>query len=203
MFSRAIAVNDSSRIAKTVSEELKRGHGLIIVQKGNMAVTTAFIPSNPREWDSLTYQERNFLSSSKSQKSVLRRKKSIIEESARAFVELVRSSLTVRETAKLLNVNPSRIRQRLGGHPRTLYGFKIGEEWFVPCFQFDDNTVIPGIDKVIRELDPNLHPLSVARWFTTPNQDLAVGTDDMPLSPLDWLKGGNPPKIPVELAADL
>ncbi len=203
MLTRTILRNDSTRIARTVSEELKKGRGVVIVPKGNMAIATAFVPSTPSHVHSLTEAEQSILTEGKPRKMFQTGNRSAIEESARAFGELVRGSLTVNETARFLQVNPSRVRQRLGGNPRTLYGFKVEDEWYVPRFQFRGRKTIPGVDRVIREIDPQLHPLSVLRWFTAPCPDLVIESDELPLSPLDWLRTGNPPDAVAQIAADL
>jgi len=203
MLSRTIPRNDSTTIARTISEELKKGRGVVIVPKGNMAVATAFVPSTPGHEHSLTEAEQSILSRGKPRRKFQAGNRSAIEESARAFGELVRESLTVNETARYLQVNPSRVRQRLGGKPRTLYGFKVDDEWFVPRFQFRGRKMIPGVDRVIRAIDPQLHPLSVLRWFTMPCPDLVIEDNDLPLSPVDWLRTGNRPDAVAELAADL
>ena len=69
---------------------------------------------------------------------------------------------------------------------------------------FDGGELIPGIGEVISQLNPELHPVAVFRWFTTPNPDLS--TDDPRggnLSPRDWLRLGFPVQPVVELASNL
>lgn len=46
-------------------------------------------------------------------------------------------------------------------------------------------------------LDPELHPVAVLTWLTSPQPDL----DDV--SPRDWLCAGNPPETVAELASSL
>jgi hypothetical protein len=110
-------------------------------------------------------------------------------------------SYTAEQAADLLGVNASRIRQRLGGPSRTLYGIKPGKEWRIPKFQFEGRRLIPGIERVVERLAAGLHPVAVYRWFLTPIPDLTV--DETPTSPLDWLRLGNPPEVVAELAAGL
>jgi len=203
MLTRTILRKDSTKIARTISEELKKGRGVVIVPKGNMVVATVFVPSDPDHAHSPAEAEQSILSQGKPRKMFQTGNRSAIEESARAFGELIRESLTVNETARYLQVNPSRVRQRLGGNPRTLYGFKVEDEWYVPRFQFRGRKMIPGIDGVIREIDPQLHPLSVLRWFTMPCPDLVIEDNELSLSPVDWLRTGNRPDAVAQLAADL
>lgn len=119
---------------------------------------------------------------------------------------LLGSALSTEEVAERLGVQPSRIRQRLNSDPPTLYGVRgSSREWLVPSFQFNEQGVIPGLGKVIAALDPELHPVSVYRWFHAPNPDLVdeelMGEE--PLSPLDWLAAGQDPELVVELARNL
>ncbi len=51
--------------------------------------------------------------------------------------------------------------------------------------------LITGIEKVIRELNPTLHPVEVCRWFTTKNQELVTSDEESePVTPLEWLQLG-------------
>ncbi|MCK5796091.1 MAG: hypothetical protein KAI47_02855 [Deltaproteobacteria bacterium] len=118
------------------------------------------------------------------------------------YASLVANSLSVSDAAKHLKVEASRVRQRLGD--RTAYGFKYRGTWKLPSFQFDKNGLVPDIDLVTRSLPTDLHPVAVLTWFTSPNVDLpSPGSKDAPMSPLDWLRSGNEPKIIVELATAL
>lgn len=116
---------------------------------------------------------------------------------AALYAALLGSSLSVAQAAAHLGVVESRIRQRLS--ERTLYGIKHPGGWRLPRFQFADGGTVPGIERVLPRLAPDLHPLEVVGWFTTPNPDLAVGEDERPVSPLDWLSAG----LPVDAVADL
>jgi len=118
------------------------------------------------------------------------------------YARLLNESYTVEEVARLLGVNTSRIRQRLIGPARTLFGVKFGKAWRVPRFQFQGRRLVPGLEIVLRRLPANLHPVAVHRWFTSPNPDLA-SDGGTPISPLGWLRTGNPPELVAELAADL
>ena len=74
----------------------------------------------------------------------------------------------------------------------------------MPPFQFGENgSLVPGIEAVVRELDPKLHPVAVMRWFAAPNPDLATEEGETSLTPLEWLKAGNSPEPVAQLASDL
>ena len=94
----------------------------------------------------------------------------------------------------------SRIRQRLT-RDRTLYGIKIQSGWRIPKFQFIGNTLIPGLEKVIPQLDPSINPVAVLTWFITANPDLEK--EETTISPLEWLVQGYDPLIITHLAEDL
>jgi excisionase family DNA binding protein len=123
-------------------------------------------------------------------------------QAAAAYQELRSTSLTVEEAARRLGVNASRIRQRLAD--RSLYGIKDGNAWLLPAFQFGPRALVPGVSAVLRSLPPDIGPLAAARWFSSPNPDLCTrDADEAPLTPLEWLLGGNPPEAAAALAAAL
>lgn len=113
------------------------------------------------------------------------------------------TGLTTHEAAKRLNVNDSRVRQRLA--KRSLYGIKAGDEWRLPAFQFARTGLVPGIDRVLPRLPSRLSPIAVYRWLHTPNPDLDDGSEEQgrTLTPLQWLQTGGDPEVVAELAAGL
>jgi hypothetical protein len=122
---------------------------------------------------------------------------------AAEYANLVRDSYSTDQAATLLDVNSSRIRQRVARDPRTLYGIRLSHGWRIPKFQFDGRRLIPGIEQVLPALPRDVHPVAVHRWFTLPNVDLVDESEEARLSPLDWLRTGRSPQIVAELAADL
>jgi hypothetical protein len=121
---------------------------------------------------------------------------------ASAYEELREGSLTVDEAAARLQVNTSRVRQRLG--ERSLFGLKDGNTWLLPAFQFRPKGLVPGVGVVVRRMPPDISPLAAAQWFTSPNPDLCTRDEnERPLTPLQWLLGGNSPEAAAELAAAL
>ena len=118
---------------------------------------------------------------------------------AAAHAELLKDSLSVAATAKRLGVDTSRVRQRI--YARSLYAVKRRGAWLVPAFQLDRRGLVPGLDLVVAELSPTLHPVAVRRWFTTANADLLLG--DEPVSPIAWLSSGGPPGVAAMLAGDI
>jgi hypothetical protein len=120
------------------------------------------------------------------------------------FSALIVSAVSTKEAASLLEVDPSRIRQRLIGPRPTLYGVKWRGEWLLPRFQFAGKEEIPGFAEVVPHLDPHLNPVAVARWFLSPSPDLVVEKDDEePMSPRDWLLAGHSPMEVARLAEGL
>jgi hypothetical protein len=126
-----------------------------------------------------------------------------LERSKIEFELLLKDSLTLEKAAKNLGVNASRLRQRLG--QRTLYGIKDGGSWRLPRFQFASKgkKLVRGIEKVLPKVPTGAHPLAVATWFSTPHQDLVLGEDDTPVTPLEWLESGNHPTPIAELLAEI
>lgn len=118
--------------------------------------------------------------------------------------KLVQDSYTTSQAAKQLHVKDSRIRQRLGGPRRSLFGFRHGKSWLIPKFQVDGRHIVRGLEDVVPSLSPGLHPVSVARWFQMPNPDLPNPTNEEEIvSPLDWLRTGGDPEAVASLAATL
>ncbi len=120
---------------------------------------------------------------------------------AGAYARLCAQALTTKEAAALLHVQPSRIRQRLG--ERSLFGIEKEDHWVLPRFQFDNDRLIPGIGKVLQALDDALHPITVERFFNTPQPELYAEEVDRDLTPREWLQAGYNPTIVVRLARDL
>ena len=118
--------------------------------------------------------------------------------------KLVQDSYTTNQAGKRLRVKDSRIRQRVGGLRPSLFGFRHGKSWLIPKFQIESGQIIRGLEYVVPHLSPGLHPVSVARWFQTPNSDLANPmNEEETVSPLDWLRTGGDPEVAGALAATL
>jgi hypothetical protein len=112
------------------------------------------------------------------------------------YMALLETSWTTAEIAELLEVDVSRIRQRL--RERSLYGIEYDGERRLPRFQFERGQVLPGLRDVLAILPEALNPLDVAEWFLTPTADLEVG--ERAVSPREWLLRGEPIGTVVELA---
>lgn len=121
---------------------------------------------------------------------------------AERYAALLASAFTVPEAARRLGVDGSRVRQRLLA--RQLYGIRRSRGWLLPRFQFADSGMVPGVEHILPRLSPDLHPLVVATWFTTPHPDLARPGDpeETPVSPRDWLLCGGNPSVVTDLADD-
>jgi hypothetical protein len=126
-----------------------------------------------------------------------------VRQSVLAYARLVEGSLSVERAAKLLRVDPSRVRQRLGGPAPSLYGFKFRGTWHLPAEQFDGRAALPGLAEVVPAIPRDLHPLEVVQWLTLPNPDLTPGEEGEHLSPRDWLRTGHPPAAVVDRAREL
>lgn len=134
-----------------------------------------------------------------------------IARASAAYSALLETALTIKSVAGALERNESRIRQRL--LQRSLYGIRRGRSWLLPLFQFQVEErkgtrtvkgVVPGIEQVFPALSPDLHPVSVWRWFTSPSTELMdAAALDKATSPRDWLLAGRDPKPVADLARDL
>jgi hypothetical protein len=112
------------------------------------------------------------------------------------YMALLETSFTTSEAADLLQVDVSRIRQRL--RERSLFGIEYDGERRLPRFQFERHLVLPGLREVLAALPEALNPVDVAEWFLSPNPDLELGTS--PVSPREWLLRGESADAVVALA---
>jgi hypothetical protein len=114
------------------------------------------------------------------------------------YMALLETSYSTSEAASYLQVDASRIRQRL--RENSLFGIDYDGEKRLPRFQFERKQVLPGIREVIAALPADLNPLDVAEWFLSPNPDLEIDAQEMPLSPRQWLLKGHAVEPVVMLA---
>lgn len=117
------------------------------------------------------------------------------------YVALIETSLGAAEVAGILQVDVSRVRQRL--RERSLFGVEYEGEWKLPKFQFERRKVLPGLSTVLMAVPAEMNALEVAEWFLSPNSDLEIEGKDRPFSPRDWLLRGLPPERVAELAREL
>lgn len=120
---------------------------------------------------------------------------------AQDYARMCVEALSTTEAAALLHVQPSRIRQRLAA--RTLLGLAKDDRWVLPRFQFSGGKPVPGIGRVLQVLDEALHPVTVERFFATPQPELYAEEVGRPLTPREWLQAGYDPESVVRLARDL
>ena len=134
-------------------------------------------------------------------KPSLRAENDPLIKSQAQYMALLEDGLSAAETAKLLRVDVSRVRQRL--RERSLFGIAYEGSWRLPRFQFEGRHVIPGLAQVLKSLPTDLFPLDLVDWFALPDPDLALDSDAAPLSPREWLLSGRPIEAVVALARDL
>ena len=122
-------------------------------------------------------------------------------EFAAEFGAILATSLSATQAGERLGgVTAVRVRQMIG--EGSLYALRLEGRWKIPVFQFQETRLVPNIAAVNAVLPRTLDPVSVLRWYTTPDPELvAVGGDV--LSPLEWLKAGMDCARVVDLARDL
>ncbi|MBI2709159.1 MAG: helix-turn-helix domain-containing protein [Actinobacteria bacterium] len=120
-------------------------------------------------------------------------------EAAVGLARQLTEALTVEEAATHLGVTPSRVRQRLAA--RSLYGVRVGGRWRIPEWQLRGPATIPHLATILRNLRPELHPLTVHGFFTAPKPELQ--RDGRPMEPIAWLATGGDPTELIRLAAAL
>lgn len=112
-------------------------------------------------------------------------------ETAGHAAHLAVTAFTAEAVATGLGVSASRVRQkRLAGE---LWAIPDGQTWVFPVLQFEtgDNggptRQVRGLDRVLKALPGDLHPVAVAGFLRTPQADLF---HDRPMTPIDWLRAG-------------
>lgn len=124
-------------------------------------------------------------------------------ESLVKYTNMLATGSSTREAAEALGVSEGRVRQRVVSE-KTLLGVKTSRGWRLPVFQFEGGSEVPNIGKVLKGIDPGLHPLSVANWFSLPKPELYLGDDEERLlSPREWLLSGGDPETLLPFARDL
>ncbi|MHB1711406.1 MAG: hypothetical protein ACYCV7_08390 [Acidimicrobiales bacterium] len=110
------------------------------------------------------------------------------------------TSISVKEAAARMGLDPSRVHHRIGD--KALYGYKIGARLRLPLWQFDgDGTPLPNLRAVLSSLPSDLHPLAVDGFMDSPNADLEIG--NVPVSPARWLAAGGAVGAVTALAHDI
>src|SRR5690606_32877255 len=115
------------------------------------------------------------------------------------YTAMIIEALTVHDAARLLRISPRSVQRRIAS--RKLYAIRASIGWALPRFQFDGERELPGLQEVLWDLEQGIHPLSVKRFFLTPQVDLRTAGDEQPLAPRDWLLLGRSPKDVARLAA--
>jgi hypothetical protein len=121
-------------------------------------------------------------------------------DAAATYAAVLAGSLSVTEVARQLGVDSSRVRHRLAA--RQLLGVRRTDGWRLPRWQFGaDGTPLPGLERVLRALPADIHPVVVARFFATRAPELRMG--GATVTPRDWLAGGGDPAPVVALVRGL
>lgn len=117
------------------------------------------------------------------------------------YMALIETGLSTAQAATMLDVDVSRIRQRIREH--SLFGVEYEGGWRLPRFQFERKKVLPGLAVVLAALPAELNALDVATWFLESNLDLEADEEGGPMSPRAWLLHGGSPITVARLARHL
>jgi len=112
---------------------------------------------------------------------------------------LVASAIPLAEAARRLDVNPSRLRQRL--QEGSLVGVRDpgGRSWLVPAFQFTSEGELPGLRTALKGIRKDARPVEIDSFFETPQPDLE-DEEGGAMTPLAWLRRSGDPEIVRGLA---
>jgi len=112
---------------------------------------------------------------------------------------LRRRSVLFADAAKLLQVSKPRISQMTA--QQALYCFRLDDLAYYPLWQFIDGKILPGMKAVLLGTGGDVHPLSIHRFFNTELAELSL--EDVPVTPIQWLKNGGNTDILTQLVAQL
>lgn len=104
---------------------------------------------------------------------------------------MVATAVPIASAAQRLGVDPSRLRQRIREGTLLAVRRPQGHGWLIPAFQLTPTGEVPHLARVLAAAQRHLSPLSVARAFELPDEELDGVT------PRDWLLSGGDP-APVE-----
>jgi hypothetical protein len=129
-----------------------------------------------------------------------RRERDPRADATATYAGVLAGTLTVGAVAAKLGIDTSRVRHRLAR--RQLVGIRRTDGWRLPTWQFGaDGAPLPGLERVLRALPADVHPVTLARFFATAVPELTVGR--AAVSPRAWLEGGGDPAPVAALAAAL
>jgi hypothetical protein len=107
---------------------------------------------------------------------------------------LVKTAYRADEVARGLGISRARVGQRR--RARSLWAVNDNGSWTYPAMQFDvidaggpsALKVVRQLGRVLRALPTDVHPLAIAGFLLTPQQELAI--NDRPYAVRDWLSSG-------------
>lgn len=122
----------------------------------------------------------------------------VLAGQARSRALLNENSLSTAEVAALLGRAPANVRRsRLEGDLYSPGSGTPGQSLRFPRWQFVGNSPLRGLRKVMRAFPSHLHPLSIERFMTTPNQELEN------MTPVEWLASDGDADVVAKVADEL
>jgi hypothetical protein len=123
-----------------------------------------------------------------------------VAATAAVATDLVARSATVADVAARAGVSASRVRHWIA--ERRIVALRVGGRNLLPDWQFGaDGRPLPHLAEILLALPEDLHPLSLAGFFSTPQPELAV--EGRALDAAEWLSAGGDPSAVVALAEGL
>ena len=116
---------------------------------------------------------------------------------AAATERATRDGYTTNEVAQGYGLKPANIRREVARRGLYTSGRGRDGQHVFPRWQFTDDGPLSGLRQVLAALPDDYHPLDVADFMTTPNNQLGER------SPAEWLSTGGQVQIVVELAGAL
>lgn len=117
----------------------------------------------------------------------------------RYVADILLGALTVDQVAERLDLPALQVKVLAAKQELYLVDKKYGLERF-PAFQFTNDGLLPGFQKVAPNIRRDMSMIGVEAFFTSKNPDLYVNDDiDQTLSPVEWLASRRDPASVITL----
>ncbi|GAB4998614.1 hypothetical protein MAHJHV65_45140 [Mycobacterium avium subsp. hominissuis] len=168
-------------------------HDRLDLSRADLVTALKMLPTYRTRTGSMTKEEAQLLDTAGMTDNPASHSRVSIEAVA-TLAWLVKTAYTADEVASGLHINTARIEQRR--RARSLWAADHNGSWAYPAMQFDvidisgrsRLKVVRHLGRVLRALPPDVHPLALAGFLLTPQQELVI--NDRPCTVRDWLSSG-------------